>query len=495
VIHELSHLNSKQVLSEGSMVHTGNALDKKMMVNLSKIQLGDVLSGKIIFQDHQAMLKLESGLSLLAHLPKSVVPNQLGDFLVTGKSGQHLEVEQIQINQSAGKHQTLEESIMKEMHLPNTSEMKQMVEQWMNQGLPMIKNQMLQAYHMVKNYDLPSELLVNLSENRVYLSEEEIRLVTQFKAEGITILDGAIEEAFSQITHKAAVKFNHALIENMTPSHLRTMLEEVLSQQTTNENTSNRMVYSNESQIDFQDVGKAQMSLRDVLNQISQMQPDNFEENGALYVALKDMLQTLPKEELKELSKQLIHKYMVISEDELRENPEEIIKLGELSKRLETIASQIKEHIGEEIIKEPLQQLEQTAQILEKYHVDGQYYCFPLQIKEQHTSGELYFFKPKKHKKSTQDDKGMYIVLALEMPALKHIEVHLIEHHEELALKIKVGNEAILKQIKENQAQLRALMDETMMPIGDIEIEQLEERLEQKIPRKESISSRLDFRI
>ena len=87
------------------------------------------------------------------------------------------------------------------------------------------------------------------------------------------------------------------------------------------------------------------------------------------------------------------------------------------------------------------------ANALEKYNSQGQYYCFPLQIKEHQTSGELYFFKPKKQKKSGQNGQGMYIVLALDMPSLKHIEVHLEEKKEQLELKIKVANTQILKQI------------------------------------------------
>ena len=210
---------------------------------------------------------------------------------------------------------------------------------------------------------------------------------------------------------------------------------------------------------------------------------------------LKNVLQFLSKEELKELAKQFGHKHLAVHQKDLMQHPKELEKLDEVSDRLKEILEDVKSYVKQEGTSQVLSSLEQMTQALDKYQMQGQYYCFPLQINDQQTTGELYFFKPKKNKKGNQASNGMYIILALDMPSLKHIEIHLKEEKDELGLRIKVTNDEILKHMQNHKKELRTLMEDTIVPIGEIHLECLQQTATEKISKKEDGLNRLDFRI
>ena len=101
----LQNISQQLVTSEVS----GSAHSKEMMLALSKIQIGDLLQGKLILENEQTMLKLESGLKLLANLPDNLVFNKQLDFLVMGKERQRLLLEIVQNLESEGPATSLTE--------------------------------------------------------------------------------------------------------------------------------------------------------------------------------------------------------------------------------------------------------------------------------------------------------------------------------------------------------------------------------------------------
>lgn len=495
MIQDINQFNEKQITNGQiltSFVPNNDDQNTEVMLALSKIKLGDLLSGKMILEQDQMMLKLENGLKLLAHFPNQMNSDQLLDFLVVGKSRQHLELEWVQANHGQHKSQGIEEAIVKEMQLPNNPEMKQLIEHWMNKQLPLAKNQLLQLYHFAKNYDLPTEALVNVRGQEGLLNEQEIQLISTFKSEGMQLVDRMIETCMERMKPFEAMDLTHTFGQYTSGNALKqTLLKGLLQFQ------SDLIAYQSD-QIDMTTNQQTFEHLKSLNQLIQQLNALDFEDATHLKSQtdlVRDVLKVFPKEDLKEIAKQFVHKYLMISQDELLEDSRKMTKLDEVTLRLKNILEDVEKYTNQERANEPLKSLEQMTQALDKYQAQGQYYCFPLQIKEHQTSGELYYFKPKKHKKGNKDSCGMYIVLALDMPSLKHIEVHLIEQKDKLELKIKVVNEEILKQMKVHKTQLRELMDDTMMPIGDISVECLKNHIKEEKTTKSQLVSRLDFRI
>lgn len=478
MINELGQLQGKQSLNkiaEGNMAQSSQVQSREILVTLAKIQIGDILSGKLILEDNQTMLKLEDGLKLLANVKNPILSEQLLDFLVVGKDRQHLELEQVQLNQAESKNEVYRETILKEMQLPYNTDTNDIVGQWMDKQLPFIKNQLMQVYQLAKNYGLPSEALTNISANNSGLNEQEVQLLAQFKTNGMTIINETLEDVFNALDVNEAAKLNVSLGKHLSNQVVKQILASQIVKQTIDLDNNLETKLNNQEKMRFEVLMK------------------QFE--GEELSDLKNVLESLPKETLKVIAERLIHKHVIIEQKDVLDKPEEMLKLDETASRLKEIVKDLQNHIGENNVKQSLQTLDQIANVLDKYNAQGQYYCFPLQINEQQASGELYFFKPKKAKKESKNEQGMYIVLALDMPSLKHIEIHLVEKTEELELKIKVENDEILRQMERNEHQLRALMNETMMPIGGIKMERIETNIDKKSPKRTEVLSRLDFRI
>ena len=92
----------------------------------------------------------------------------------------------------------------------------------------------------------------------------------------------------------------------------------------------------------------------------------------------------------------------------------------------------------------------------------------------------------------------MYIVLALDMSALKKIEVHLVEKAQQIRLKLKVENEAIKEQFTLAKEELMKKLNDNESMIEQIEIEILSHMKKggREVNTEEPSSlSRLDFKV
>ena len=232
MIQDINHLSVKQDTSNQILTNLINGSDvqnKEAMLALSKIQLGDVLSGKIISQEDQTLLKLENGLKLLAQIPQHIMSDGLLDFLVVGKSRQHLELECVQKNHALNKEQDIESAVIKEMQLPQNQEMKQLVGKWIDGQLPLVKNQLLQVYHLAKHYDLPSEALINIKGQAGTLSEQEMQLVTRFRNEGLQVLNHLLDETFETMGHSEGVELTSTLSQYSPNDYTDTRTTDTIS--------------------------------------------------------------------------------------------------------------------------------------------------------------------------------------------------------------------------------------------------------------------------
>lgn len=511
MIQELSTLNgnlqSRGLIVEGEALQTSSALQsKEVLLALSKIQLGEVLSGKILIENEQVLLKLQNGLKLAAQLPKGVPTNQLLDFLVVGKSRQHLELEAV-LGQGVSKNmRQVSEAAIKELGLPENPQMQKIVGEWMDQQLPFVKHQMLQLYQMAKTFHLPSESLTNLVAGQIPLSEKDASLVAQFKEQGSQFMHQVIEEAFEGLEPNKASQLVKALGQQMDSVALKQTLLDTLepivrasSHTETNEisdtleKNMDQLVQMSQ-QLDDSEVKEPLTTLQEKMTQLAKT---NFDKPNQIIQIFEDMMPFLTKGTLKSFAHKFAHEYLTLNSKKLSDDPnKEIVKMEETSKRIQELLKEIEKVSPKEESKTHFQNAEQITQAFEKYNQQGQYYCFPMYINEKQTTGELYFFKPKKNKKGQANQSGMYIVLALNMPSLNQVEVHLIEKNDALQLKIKVAEENIKRQMNYHLEKLKKSMDETMMPIKNIEIGLIDAPAHKQISHKNHDHfNQLDFRI
>ncbi len=473
MINELNGLKGPQELDAflETIVTDSQKVNKEALVALSKIQVGDLLKGKILLEQEKTFLKLESGLKLLAHLPKDISMPQLLDFIVVGKERQQLILELATKPGGEEKSQsTLPDEVIKGLGLKESPEMKELVGQFISKQLPLVREQLLQVYHLAKNYHLPVEVLTNFASNQEIPKEKEFQLLSTIKENHLMDLEHSVEDLLEGIDPKQHNTLAKGLLTSLDTKVAREDLLEVMKS------------VLDENQPQLEENGKWQNSVK-----IAEEMKDT----------LIKTLETIPPDKLKELNKLLIEKQVTVDLEQLKEGKfEEIEKLTETSAKLKKVLTTLEENTQNDQGKVQIQKLESTLQVLEKFNMEGQYFCFPLRLKNQETSGELYFFRPKKNK--NQQGQGMYIVLALDMPALKKIEVHLVEKAQQIRLKLKVENEAIKEQFALAKEELMKKLNDNESMIEQIEIEILSHMKKggREVNTEEPSSlSRLDFKV
>lgn len=453
------HLDTSEIINR--------AYTKEVMGALSKIQIGDLLQGQVVLDGEQVMLKLSSGLKLLASLPADVELNKELDFLVVGKECQHLILELAQTPKDEKNMISIVDQAIHDLGINDTSEMRQVIEQFVAKQLPLVKKQLMQLLNFSKNYDIPREALTNLVSQKQVPQQDDLELLTTLKKQGTKALMPMFDDLIETLSPKQSNELVRAFFELLNPHEVK----EILLQQI--------------------------LLLQDEEGVLKQAILSETEEGKWQYIFNKlfdEVLQYWSHDQLNKLSKALIHESLMVHLKSIENGEEsEIEKITKLDIRLKQIVKAIKEVTKENNEKTYVKPLESTIEVLEKYKMHGQYICFPLQLKEHHTMGELYFFKPKKWK--TGQVQGLYIVLALNMPALNKVEVHLVEKSGQVNSKIKVENEIIKKQLMEYENVFLETMKSSKVPVEKIVVELFDEKKQKSDNHISPMLCHLDFKV
>lgn len=488
MINDLTNSNGLQNINQhlGTSQTASHADTKEVMVALSKIQVGDILKGQLVLENEKAMLKLESGLKLLASLPEHAVFNKALDFLVVGKERQHLILELAQPFESEKSMTSITDQAVHELGIKDTPEMRQIIEQFIGKQLPLIKEQLIQLLHFSSSYDIPTETLTNLVSQKQMPEQEELELLTNLKKEGVKAFMPTLEQMVQEMSLGESSKLTRTFFKLLTPNEVNDFFklinllpdEEVLSR------NGDLKGIDFSPMLDETRMKNSLETLQQLLKQPNQSSVDRSSFQDALNKFLDELLQVSDHDQINKLNKALLHESFLVHLKAIRnEKSSEIEKMTEMDSRLRQIIKVIEEVTTESSEKPHLQTLENVVDVLDKYKMQGQYVCFPLQIKEQNTTGELYFFKPKKQK--GMKEQGLYVVLALNMPALNKVEVHLVERFDHIHLKIKVENEVIKDQLKLYEDTLLESMKSSDVPIESVVVELFSEKkqsLEKGIP-------------
>ena len=469
MINDLANLKGLQNISQP--LDTSEAASsiqaKEVVVALSKIQIGDLLQGQLVVEGEQTVLELETGVKLIADLPGNVALNKKLDFLVIGKECQHLLLELAQTKEDKKSAVSITEQAIHELGIKDTPEIRQVIEQFVGKQLPLIKEQLIQLLHFSRNYEIPIETLTNLVSQNQMPRQEELELLTNLKEQGITTFIPIFDTLIETLSPKQSAEFVRTLFNLLKPYEVKEALQKTYP---------------------LQDEEVQQIFKQSIVSDVGEE-----EWQHALNMILDGTLQFSSHDQLNKLNKALIYESLVVHLKSIEDKEKsEIEKFTEMDTRLKQIVKVIKEVVKENGEEIHLPTLENTIEVLDKYKMQGQYLCFPLQLKEHQITGELYFFKPKKQK--VVQKQGMYIVLALSMPALNKIEVHLVEKSEQISLRIKVENEAIKKQLKQYEHVLLETMESSDIPIERVTVELLSEKKQKSDDTLEALCH-LDFKI
>lgn len=437
---------------------------------LAKLQPGDYIEGTLIEAENGTVLKLGNGISVPVNLLDAVDIGKLLSFVVVGKENQKL-ILQPKIPETLSNGQLIDK-IMSELKLPNQIEMKNIIGQFIEKQLPLNKESLLSIFQGHKTYDLPTEMLVNLKSSEVPLVLKDIEQLSYLKSEGIK----GITEAFKGILEgmknmnqleNVVHDFGHALsLEQLEKAIKASLIDEQTGKYEESKSLKeNRLVDGSPAQS-----RSAEVILKDWFSSIS-MEEFRLEQKVNDY--FRGQPEIFYEKVLKTLAEAIFKSYLEVDIKQINNHIKESEKITGTSERVEAIL----EHLGKldlsEERKEKLQQVHQMFQVVQKYNIEAQYFCFPMVFNNQESTGELYFFKPKK--KQGNSDERMYIVMALNMPFLRKVEVHIEQIKDAVNMTLKVETQTMKEQIESSLEQLSEELGSSGYHLNQLQVKLLKD--------------------
>ena len=436
-----------------------NELNKEMMVYLSKIQLGDILKGQLILQNGQTVLQLENGLTLFAQLAQQVTNGQMQSFEVIGKERQHLILQMKNVEDLENTHgQNFIEQAMGELGLEKNELLKSAMSEFIAKQLPLAKQQLVQVMQFAKHFEMPTAPFTNLLVQNQNLSTEEAQYVANYKLQGKEGLMQQLDDVLDCLNGEQK-QLETLILKTFSPKEIITYLskEQALLDKPALNHLLHKIPHN-----------QADVLVNDELYQSLQLEINDD------YALLDKIFQDENFKDLKSIFKGLVREQLVVEHDKLQDFGE-AEKLSQAATLLKKVTAHLKEISLEAIDYTKIDQLQKLSEALDKYNMNAQYFCFPFQIKEQEAKGELYFFKP--HKKKKKGETDQYIVLALTMPHLNKIEIHIKNKGDSIDFLVKVKEKEMKKLIEEHEIQLRQLLEDSSFKIGEVKCQWTDEAI------------------
>lgn len=488
----------------------GQKLTSKGSQLLSDIKIGDVLKGSLTkLGDGQIVLLSEGNGPIPVRLQGMAIFNEGISLQVLQKDEGQMVLKLLQGESLS--HDILQDKIISELGLPKTDAMRQLIETFLAKQMPLQKDSLLKNYHMHQSFQIPTEVLTNLSEKTGTISLQEAKGFFEMKQTNMEQVLTGIEDIVSKVQNGKLVQDIFNILEkyldgNMSEELFKNILKDNLIEKNTYLNIANvkgseqeEVVHLMQASLEQAAVEGQMGSNEEELTLIKQVGSTNHKqgEQSKSYVNIEELLDELTTgdwKKLGKLTKTLILKSLTVNANKLQEGLEESKHIENTNKVLKEILKTLEEAHLPEKYHGTLKQLEDMTQIVNKFNTQGEYYFFPLNLPQGEGKGELYFFKPKKRGKS--DQNHLYIVLALELPKLKNIEIHMRQENKSLLLHFKVKEERMLQLLESHVKALKKVMGQIQFNLDEIEFSLLEEKRVQTFDTsEESMLSHMDFRI
>jgi hypothetical protein len=362
---------------------------------------------------------------------------KLMNFLVQGKEDGKLYLQPS--SSTDAKETPLIKKTLEELNLPKNPAMQEVVDNFLQKHLPLAKEILLKVYQVSKEYEIPSKVITNLIDKQPF-SPKEISVLSGLRANGIDHIVTDFKAVIQRLDNsKDLINVLNILKEHIPSEKVSTLLSQTIND-TEKSNSQNGMPMKT-----FHPSDKV----------ISELMPEKFLKQATLLTS-NELLKFLnitvnkemigsPEEVLRKLIGKVYDTAMMVSPEAIKNDLGESEKiyntynlLTKLSKTLDKaeVSKEDKEYLN--YIKEPLS-------ILGKSNVEAEYFIFPLVHDNKQSQAELYFFKPKRTAKKNKT--AMYIVLALSLPSINNIEIHINKQEKDIMLTINVEEEAVKKHI------------------------------------------------
>lgn len=418
---------------------------------LKSLQIGDILEGIVINKIESGyVLELNSGMHIPVFLLDEIDLGKILQFKVeNNKQGEIF----LSVNKEIT--QSLTQKVIEELGLTHTPEMEECVKQFIAKELPLTKESLLSTHYLHRQYQIPKEVIINAMAKSNQLTEKEVQNLFAIKEQGIDNILKEIKQNILQIEDvqgqfeilkelsKQLPKEDRAIILNRI---IQTILKQEIAPNTLEGNLMPEEIEKTWMKIvRYLESGGNENSKVDIENNKVGMENNKIEIENILRQDSK-----LYKEGLKTFIERIYDKAIGIDVEEFKEPLQK--QLEQFSQKILKVIESGKLETLNEIGKDTLTTLKQGALVLQKLNIQGDYFLFPFMNNTVLNKGEIYFFEPRKQ--LVKGKKSIYIVIALDLSMINHLEIHINKIKNKLSLNIMVETEDIKNHITKYMSRL-----------------------------------------
>lgn len=423
-------------------------LSKYADLLLAQLEVGDSIEGVIAkISDSKYVLQVKPNISIPIHMLEQLESGKLMAFTVQGKESGKLF---LQPSYAADiKQMPLIQKTLEELNLPKTPAMQEVVDDFLQKHLPLAKEMLLKVYLMSKEYEVPSKIITNFMDNEGVFSPKEISTLSALRTNGINDIVTDFKYIIQGLDHADDLIEIFGTLKNQVSGDKLNAIINKLTAGEINHNFTREM-----TQIPV-DAQKKLLGESLYPKDIKGLH-DNISMRDNLIKLFNQDINKLNIAEHENIFKKVIgelyDEVMMVQLENLEKNSGESEKiyntynlLAKLVKTLDkaNLSNEDKDYMN--YIKEPLS-------LLGKFNMQADYFIFPILTENKQMQGEMYFFKSKKTTKKDRDN--MYIVLALSLPYLNNIEIHINKQEKNISLIINVEKEDVQKHISQYMPKL-----------------------------------------
>jgi hypothetical protein len=422
---------------------------------LDQLKTGDIVEGVVIKgTDGKFVLQLNPQMNIPVQMSEQLETGRLMAFMVQGKENGKLYLQPAHNGPEQGM--PLIQKTITELNLPKNSLMQEVVEDFVQKHLPLVKDTLLKAYEMGKEHLIPSKIIANLIDNNQLFSSEEVGVAKQLRTDGLTEITTQLKSMIQKLTNpEDLIKAGQVLQSQITPDKLEHMMRTAISE-----------------------------VLPDTINDRGHAFTESAGAKEEVWLKVfKSMMTVSTQKEqvniLKNFVTSIYDDAMMVKIENMRVNEKESQKIYTTYEVLEKLAKTLDKADLSKEDKAYLTLIKEPVNVLGKLNIQGEYFIFPMLNQKQETQGEIYFFKPKKA--TTKNKNNLYVVLALNFPNINDIELHIHKQDKKIRMTIHVGCEEIQKHISQYMPKLYDQIQNLGFQISQIEWGLIDQNKDKKL--------------
>ncbi|OOB79759.1 MAG: hypothetical protein BEN19_07315 [Epulopiscium sp. Nuni2H_MBin003] len=401
---------------------------------VKNIQDGKI-EGSLVKENGKMMLELPNGEKIEVKLQADVPLGKMLAFHVKNTPDGEVMLKLSNTNSSPAA-----ENLVKNLNLPDTPEMRAVVDLFMSKAMTLEKSDLIKANFVVKNFNLSPEIVTNLAEKAMNLTSSELEIAKSLVKDGVMPLADKVsdlisnlpEEQKSQMSELIMQKFDVTeadknLLKGATIDNTNTLSEPIEDKQQVSQNLQNT-----------EDKPSLVNNLENIIKENKVMQ-DTSTEN--ITKVVKDIL---------------LGKKFDINTTKLVDGIEDLEKMAKI---LEEVSESIKKESVKSEVKKEVEVVKQNVEVMAKMSESGNFELLSPLLHQKLEQGSIQFFEQKKMGVGKAKN-SLYVVINLDLEALEHIELHLHKFDKVLDLQIYVENEKIKSYLTPHLSGLIKIADE-----------------------------------